>query len=456
MNTTSRVVLAARWGALSMGLLLAGTRGDRNAAVGAAALLALTAAETTLVRDGAAHSRLRLVTAAVPALVVATSGGWNSALVPCVLPPVLDFGLALGFGPAAAMSGGTVAAVSHFVPSAASVAWTVELMLLAAVAAHARRLEVGAARLADLEAANRLLTELHAVALSVPLSGDLEEVVRTTADEARGLLGADRVHVELDPGGAGGATSVMLRARGEDVGALVVERDEPLTSAERTVLDGLAAQAGLAIDNARRFAQLRTLAVEEERARIARELHDDLGQDLAGLGYLVDGLANRAPADLWADLAELRNAVGSVVAGLREALTDLRTEVDGDRGLAPTLAAFLNRVEMRSTLQTELHADSGHRLPAVVERELLHIAQEAVVNAERHSRANRVSVTFAVDHSEARLEVRDDGTGLVVPGTHDHYGLVGMRERAEAIGAELEIESNPLVGTTVRCRMVTT
>ena len=418
---TARVVAAARWGAFACSLLLAAARpGSPAVAGGVVVLFALTAWGTS--------ARVALL---VPALVCVLTGGWSSPLVPCVLPPVLFLGLSAGFAPAAVLSVVTFGLVSLAAFSTDSVAWLAELLLLAAVAAHARHMEAGAARVADLEEANRLLEQLHALALHLPLSADVDEVVASTEAHIRSSLGAG-AHVTLNvPDDA----AVVLRARGEVVGAVTVDR--ALTPSEQSVLDRVAAQAGLAIDNARRLSHLRSIAVYAERARIARELHDQLGQDLAGLGFLVDAQA---------DHAELRAAVAGVVRRLRDTLADLR---DDDADLVGSLRCFLDRVSERSGLHTVLDAHPGH-MPPGVERELLRIAQEAVVNAERHSGANEVSVRL----NEGVIEVHDDGIGLTTPARLDgHYGLVGMRERAEAIGGSLEIESVPGLGTTVRCRV---
>ena len=419
---TARVVAAARWGAFACSLLLAAARpATPGVAGGVVVLFALAAWGTS--------ARAALL---VPAVVCAATGGWASPFVPCVLPPVLLLGLSAGFAPAAVLSLVTVGLVSVAAASTDSLAWLVELLLLAAVAAHARRMEAGAARVADLEEANRLLEQLHALALHLPLSADVDEVVASTEAHIRSSLGAG-ASVSL---GVPDDAAVVLRARGEVVGSVSVDR--PLTASEQGVLDQVAAQAGLAIDNARRLSHLRSIAVYAERTRIARELHDQLGQDLAGLGFLLDARA---------DHAELRTAVAGVVRRLRDTLADLR---DDDSDLVGSLQCFLDRVSERSGLHTVLDARPGS-LPRGVERELLRIAQEAVVNAERHSGASEVSVRV----EEGVIEVHDDGIGLTSAARLDgHYGLVGMRERAEAIGGSLEIESVPGFGTTVRCRVV--
>lgn len=308
------------------------------------------------------------------------------------------------------------AAFARLHPSLALVGWLAELVLVAVVLVRARRL---AARIPDLERANRLLAELHTIALHLPMSASVDDVVASTRQALVKSLGTEAVLVG-DDGGI-------------DVG-------RPLTGAEQPLVAEAERQARLAVDNARRLAALRTLAVHAERVRIARDLHDQLGQDLAGLGFLIDS---------GADEAELRAAVASVVRRLRDTLADLRSEREEDHDLRLSLSSFLARVADRSGLDTRLDAARAPDLPAVVERELLDIAREAVVNAERHAHARHVEVRL----DGGVLEVVDDGIGLPAPRRDGHFGIVGMRERAEAIGAELEIESAPGQGTTVRCRV---
>jgi signal transduction histidine kinase len=317
------------------------------------------------------------------------------------------------------------AAFARLHPSLALVGWLAELVLVAVVLTRARKV---AARIPDLERANRLLAELHAIALHLPLSASVDDVVASTREALVKSLGTEAV-VVADDGGI-------------DVG-------RPLAAAERPLVAEAERQARLAVDNARRLGALRTLAVHAERVRIARDLHDQLGQDLAGLGFLIDS---------GADEAELRDAVAAVVRRLRDTLADLRSDVDDDHDLCLALSSFLARVADRSGLSTSLEPAGSaavRRLPAAVERELLRIAQEAVVNAERHAQANHVCVRLGgAGRGGAVLEVVDDGIGLPPKRFGSgHYGMMGMHERAEAIGAELEIESAPGEGTTVRCRV---
>ena len=396
--------------------------------------------------------------------------------------------------------------------------WAVELFLVAVVAAHARRLfgeaearhSLALDRVDRLNEANELLVSLHRLAQSLPATLNLPEVLASTVTRLHALVDCDVTAVLLRDDATGrwdmavgegtrldgpltdedlpapllAATQssvaslvvvlapdegagldllsrsglyAPLRARGRLVGVLALEHHEPGRHGRRElrVLDGFIETAALAVDNARWFARLRAMGAEEERVRIARDMHDRVGQSLASLAFALDRLTRRARGHpLEPELDRLRGEVRGVLGDVRATLTDLRTEVSDAQGLAETLESFLARVRGRTTLDLSFtHHETG-RLPLLQERELWHIAHEAVVNAERHARAHSVEVRWSCDGREALLEVADDGRGFAVnrAARKDSYGITGMRERAGAIGATLQIRSGPK-GTTVRCHL---
>jgi signal transduction histidine kinase len=153
------------------------------------------------------------------------------------------------------------------------------------------------------------------------------------------------------------------------------------------------------------------------------------------------------------ELDRLRQDVRRVVGEVRDTLYDLRTDVTEDDDLVATLVAYLDRVHARSGVAVAFDHDVSRRPPLLVERELWRIAQEAITNAERHAKADTISIGWHVRGDEAVLEVRDDGGGIPEGEEPGGYGLVGMRERADAIGGRLEIESEVDAGTTIRCRV---
>ena len=130
-----------------------------------------------------------------------------------------------------------------------------------------------------------------------------------------------------------------------------------------------------------------------------------------------------------------------MIREVRDTLYDLRTDVSDSHDMADTLEAYVARIRERSSLQVELFCDRDARLPLLQEREMWRIAQEALTNVERHSRADRVRVLWRCNGESAALEVTDNGIGFPegTKGRLDSYGIMGMRERASSIGATLEV-----------------
>ncbi|MBI2321363.1 MAG: PAS domain-containing protein [Chloroflexi bacterium] len=199
-------------------------------------------------------------------------------------------------------------------------------------------------------------------------------------------------------------------------------------------------------------------AQEEERRRIARELHDQTIQKLVQLCLDVDAirLADRslAPAVL-SGLEGTRRLVQEVIEDLRDFARSLRPPVLDDLGVVAAVRRLLEDASERSKLATDLSvAGAARRLPTLVELALFRIAQQAVRNVEQHAHATRLAVTVSFAEREVRLELVDDGQGFTPPPDLDlaangHVGLLGMRERAQAIGSKVEIHSRPGRGTRV-------
>ncbi|HYA68612.1 MAG TPA: GAF domain-containing sensor histidine kinase [Acidimicrobiales bacterium] len=246
-----------------------------------------------------------------------------------------------------------------------------------------------------------------------------------------------------------------MRARGELVGVLVVESFATRRTSpdDRDQIGELGRTVALAIDNARWLDRIHTLGAVEERSRLARELHDHVGQSVVYLGFEVDRLIQdnegRAVRD---DLVALRGDLRELVGDLRDALVDLRSDVSDTNGVDRVLESFVERVNARNNVKVTLVTEPATRLPLSVEREFVRVAREAVTNAERHARASSISVLWRCREDGALLEVSDDGTGM--PATFARrgsaYGLLGMRERADSVRATLEISSRRGKGTRVR------
>jgi two-component system, NarL family, sensor histidine kinase UhpB len=191
----------------------------------------------------------------------------------------------------------------------------------------------------------------------------------------------------------------------------------------------------------RRDSARRALAAQEdERRRIARELHDEVGQVLTAVVLQLDG----------AKVEEAREAVRASLEDVRGIARRLRPEALDDLGLASALAALTNDVARRAGVHVERVVDlSGADLSAEEELVVYRVVQEALTNAVRHGGARRVSLTVRADE----VVIRDDGNGFDPGRATDGTGLLGMRERAVLIGAGLDVTSRPGEGTTVRMRL---
>jgi signal transduction histidine kinase len=211
------------------------------------------------------------------------------------------------------------------------------------------------------------------------------------------------------------------------------------------------------LDTAMVFDEVRSLATTDERRRLAREIHDGIAQEVASLGYYVDSLmADDDAEDMRQGLAALREQLTHLVSELRLSIFDLRSEVTPSVTLGAVLADYVHQVGRQSGMTVHLSLnETPNRLRVEVETEILRIAQEAITNARRHSQAAHLWVTFSADPPQATLSITDDGTGLGEP-RDDSYGMKIMKERAERIGADLAVVSEPRRGTSVALTLTST
>jgi two-component system, NarL family, sensor histidine kinase UhpB len=201
----------------------------------------------------------------------------------------------------------------------------------------------------------------------------------------------------------------------------------------------------------RRQSALRALSAQEaERLRIARELHDEIGQTLTAIAIEAERNADVATGDResWARAARLAQ---HSVEDLRRIARRLRPEALDDLGLINAFIALCNRISEAGGIEVARRLpDSVPPHRPEVDLVLYRVAQEALTNVIRHAGASRAEVTLAVDGDRMHLEVRDDGAGMRLPAPASSNGIIGMRERALLVGGTLDIESEPGRGTTVR------
>ncbi len=254
---------------------------------------------------------------------------------------------------------------------------------------------------------------------------------------------------------------VPLTARGQKLGVMEIRLPETCGIADSDVrlLKAIADQVGVAIENTR-LRELRERAIVEERERIARELHDGMAQHLgyintkvAAIGLLLDSRKIKAAKE---NLLNLEEATQRLFADLREAILDLKMSGQLAAGLIPTIEDYAARFSRLSNLSVEVaiapQIEPLH-LTAETEVQILRIIQEALTNVRKHAsaRSARVSLQFSGDALE--LIVSDDGEGFGPTAPQrdhrPHFGLSIMRERADAIGGVLTVDSAPGEGTRI-------
>ena len=201
-------------------------------------------------------------------------------------------------------------------------------------------------------------------------------------------------------------------------------------------------------------------AQEDERRRIAREMHDQFGEHLTSLSRVIDSMkeACRGNAELEPPVALLELIAQRLDRDVDHLVWELRPTALDDLGLRAALANYVQDWSKRVKIPAELHASGllDERLPPDAETTLYRIAQEALTNVARHSRAGKVGIILERQADSVVLIVEDDGVGFEhekPPDSEGGFGLLGMHERAALVGAQLQIESTPGAGTTVLLRL---
>jgi signal transduction histidine kinase len=354
------------------------------------------------------------------------------------------------------------------------------ILLIAALAGQlAREQRARAREIARLhEAMLALSAEPRLVALQAGLVAWARRLTGASQAALVAVSGGDAV---VDPAGvepdlaglpvqeAAGVPGTVLVGRdrhGRDALLVGVERSawvlvlwgaEAGSGTGQYLLETLVAQAAGSLETARLHQALRRKeqaraalvgrligAQEEERRRIARELHDGVGQDLAGLVLGLEAV-ERSPGTI--EVAELKQLARSTAQQVRELIVDLRPRVLDDLGLGAGLRWLAQ--ERHPTLDVELDVELDRPLPSPVETAIFRIVQEALTNVERHALAGAARLRVWTADGEVRAVVEDQGRGFDPGGEAGGFGIVGMRERAEQLGGRLQVTSDSAAGTRV-------
>jgi two-component system sensor histidine kinase UhpB len=209
------------------------------------------------------------------------------------------------------------------------------------------------------------------------------------------------------------------------------------------------------LERERRDSARRALAAQEsERRRIARELHDGVGQVLTAAVLQLDRAGREARPPASAGVSEARETVRASLEEVRGIAQRLRPEALDDLGLASALAALTNDVSRRTGVHVERTIAAGVPLLDPEEELVIYrVAQEALTNVVRHAGAPSARLALEVRGGRVELEISDAGAGFESAGAFAGTGVLGMRERALLIGADLELASAPGKGTAVRLRL---
>jgi two-component system sensor histidine kinase UhpB len=201
----------------------------------------------------------------------------------------------------------------------------------------------------------------------------------------------------------------------------------------------------------RRSASVALEAQEKERARVARDLHDEVNQSLTGLVLRVEAARAKAPPELAAELAEIRLVANRAMDELVALARQLRPTALDDLGLTAALASQAEDLERQSGIATSFGVSGEFSdLTDDVQLVLYRVAQESLANAARHAGAESIVVRLSRQDGRVELTVSDDGSGFAFDEAGTGIGLEGMRERAMLVGGDLRIESRLGVGTRVR------
>lgn len=255
--------------------------------------------------------------------------------------------------------------------------------------------------------------------------------------------------------------AVPLRVQNRTVGVLTCYAgpDTPLLPSDLSLLETIADQVAVALENARLSSQSRELAALEERQRLARELHDSVSQALYGVALGTRTALNslqQHPDRSEEALQYVLTLVEGAITEMRALIFELRPEALETEGLVAVLERQIEAIQTRHGLSVKACLGKEPDVPFAVKEAAYRIAREALHNTVKHARAHAVEVTLHWDAEAVVLTVADDGRGFDVEGDfHDRLGLRAMRERAAQFGGQVQIVTAPNRGARLEARLPT-
>ncbi|MBI2773952.1 MAG: GAF domain-containing sensor histidine kinase [Chloroflexi bacterium] len=260
----------------------------------------------------------------------------------------------------------------------------------------------------------------------------------------------------------GSFLGVPIVWRGRSVGNLyLTEKIGPpeFTEEDEEAIVTLAAQAAVAIENARLYEQVGRISVLEERQRIGMDLHDGAMQSLYGVGLLLEDAGERVSAEPSASRAAIERGIellNNAIADMRRYVVGLRPIHGAERPLSESLPSLASEVGRQAglTIRVDVDRDAERDLDPEQREAAFYVAADALTNIARHARATRAGIRFARERGRgAILEVVDNGIGFEPSAGTDGMGLRNMRERAFVVGGRLAVDRAPDGGTRVRLEL---
>ena len=258
---------------------------------------------------------------------------------------------------------------------------------------------------------------------------------------------------------------VPLELDNQSIGALWIVRckeDSDFYSATDLIwLEYLADQIVIAIQHGLMTSKMQSSSIVEERARIAREMHDGLAQVLGYLNLQVQTLQaleqQGKNEELQIELKHMRQAIQNAHADVRENILSLRTTLANEKSLVSAMGEYLDEFSIQTGLKVQFTDDTNGELniASIAEVQLICILKEALANVRKHANATRVDIRLSKNERDETdyicMEVVDDGKGFVLRGAKRRFGLLTMRERASDVQGIFEINSSSGSGTSISC-----
>jgi signal transduction histidine kinase len=250
---------------------------------------------------------------------------------------------------------------------------------------------------------------------------------------------------------------IRLDSDEQKIGRLWIGRMEDVAFApsETLIFESIAQQMAIAIEHALMTAQIQSGAIVEERARLAREMHDGLSQILGFLSLEMQSLellvGQGRINETLAELGRARRRIREAQAEVRENILNLRSALSKDGEAIPFLCEYIQEFGQQTGIEVQIScADlATARLTPICEVQLVRIVQEALTNVRLHAQANHLWARFERKDASLCVQIQDDGIGFVEQTLKKHFGLKSMRERTESVRGRLSIHSQPGEGTCI-------